>query len=188
MRRKVRYLGLSEVSAATLRRAHTVHPITAVQSEYSLWSRDPEAEVLASCRELGVGFVAYSPLGRGFLAGRFRGPADIPTDDTRRNHPRFQGQNFAKNLEMLKEIQTLASEKGITPAQLALAWVLRRGEDIVPFPGTKKRKYLGENVTWEPSMFTSPSRTWTESTTLPGWVRPWGKGTRKIASLSSTAE
>ncbi len=144
---KVRHLGLSETSAETLRRAAKVHPITALQSEYSLWSRDPEDDgVLAACRELGIGFVAYSPLGRGFLTGRFRTIDDLPADDYRRLSPRFQGENFAKNLELVREIERLAREKGVTPSQLALAWMLSRGDDIVPIPGTKKRTYLDENM------------------------------------------
>ncbi len=143
---KVRHLGLSEASAATLRRATAVHPITALQSEYSLWTRDPEDEVLATCRELGIGFVAYSPLGRGFLTGRFRKPEDLPEDDYRRNSPRFQGENFAKNLELVHQVEEMARDKGCTASQLALAWVLAQGDDIVPIPGTKKLHYLEENV------------------------------------------
>ena len=144
---KVRYIGLSEASAETLRRASKIHPITALQSEYSLWTRDPEDDgVLAACRELGIGFVAYSPLGRGFLTGRFRTLDDLPADDYRRHSPRFQGENFAKNLELVREIEQLAREKKVTPSQLALAWVLARGDDIVPIPGTKKRAYLEENL------------------------------------------
>jgi aryl-alcohol dehydrogenase-like predicted oxidoreductase len=138
---KVRYLGLSEAGPATIRRAHRVHPITALQSEYSLWSRDVEDEVLDVCRELGIGFVAYSPLGRGFK--KFD---DLPEDDYRRNHPRFQGENFQKNLDLVKRVEEIAAEKGCTPAQLALAWVLAQGEDIVPIPGTKRRQYLEENI------------------------------------------
>lgn len=143
---KVRYLGLSEAGPATIRRAHRVHPITALQSEYSLWSRDVEDEVLDVCRELGIGFVAYSPLGRGFLTGRFKSFEDLPEDDYRRNHPRFQGENFQKNLDLIKRVEEIAAEKGCTPAQLALAWVLAQGEDIVPIPGTKRRQYLEENI------------------------------------------
>jgi aryl-alcohol dehydrogenase-like predicted oxidoreductase len=143
---KVRYLGLSEAAGETVRRAHRVHPIAALQTEYSLWSRDPEDELLAVCRELGVGFVAYSPLGRGFLTGRIKSFDDLAQDDYRRISPRFQGENFGKNLELLKRIEELAAEKGCTPPQLALAWVLAQGEDIVPIPGTKRRKYLEENV------------------------------------------
>ena len=143
---KIQYLGLSEAAPATLRRAHAAHPITALQTEYSLWSRDPEDEILAACRELGVGFVAYSPLGRGFLTGRFRSPEDLPPDDSRRNMPRFQGENFQRNLDLVRRVQETAGEKGCTPSQLALAWVLAQGTDIVPIPGTKRRSYLEENV------------------------------------------
>ncbi len=143
---KIRYIGLSEAAAPTIRRAHATHPITAVQTEYSLWTRDPEREVLPACRELGIGFVPYSPLGRGFLSGRFQRPEDLPEDDTRRNHPRFQGENFARNLALVSEVTAIAKEKNATPAQIALAWLLARGDDIVPIPGTKKRRYLEENV------------------------------------------
>lgn len=143
---KVRYLGLSEASAQTLRRAMKVHPITALQSEYSLWTRDPEAEVIPTCRELGIGFVPYSPLGRGFLTGQFKIFDDLPADDYRRNSPRFQGENFQKNLDLVDRIREIANEKGCKPSQLALAWVLAQGEDIVPIPGTKRRKYLEENL------------------------------------------
>jgi aryl-alcohol dehydrogenase-like predicted oxidoreductase len=143
---KVRYLGLSEASPQTLRRAHAVHPIAALQTEYSLWSRDPEDEILGACRELGVGFVAYSPLGRGFLAGRIKSFDDLAQDDYRRYSPRFQGENFEKNLELVKRIEQIAAEKDCTPSQLALAWVLAQGEDIVPIPGTKRRTYLEENI------------------------------------------
>ncbi len=143
---KVRFLGLSEVNAETLRRAHRVHPITALQSEYSLWTRDPEDSVLAACRELGVGFVPYSPLGRGFLTGQIRRFEDLEPDDYRRLSPRFQGENFNRNLQLVAHIEQLAAKKKCTPAQLALAWVLARGEDFVPIPGTKRRKYLDENL------------------------------------------
>jgi aryl-alcohol dehydrogenase-like predicted oxidoreductase len=144
---KVRYLGLSEAAPATIRRAHAVHPISALQTEYSLWTRDPEDEVLPAVRELGIGFVAYSPLGRGFLAGRFRGAADLGNEgDFRHRHPRFQGENLTRNLELLRRLEQIADDKGVSPAQLALAWVLHRGADIVPIPGTKKRRYLEENV------------------------------------------
>jgi aryl-alcohol dehydrogenase-like predicted oxidoreductase len=143
---KVRFLGLSEAGPTNLRRAHAVHPITALQSEYSLWTRDPEEKMLALCRELGIGFVAYSPLGRGFLTGRFRKVADLAADDWRRNSPRFQRENFRHNLGLARRIGEIASEKGCTPAQLALAWVLAQGEHIVPIPGTKRRKYLEENA------------------------------------------
>ena len=143
---KVRYLGLSEAAPATLRRAVAVHPITALQTEYSLWTRDPEDEVLATCRELGVGFVAYSPLGRGFLTGRFRKREDLPADDYRRNSPRFQGENFDLNLNLVAKVDEIAREIGCTASQLALAWVLAQGEDIVAIPGTKKLRYLEENA------------------------------------------
>src|SRR6202166_2476315 len=143
---KVRHLGLSEASAQTLRRAVKVHPIAALQTEYSLWTRDPEHEILATCRELGIGFVAYSPLGRGFLTGQFRRFEDLPADDYRRNSPRFQGENFQKNLDLVRKVEEIAKEKGCKPSQLALAWVLAQGDDIVPIPGTKRRKYLEENV------------------------------------------
>jgi aryl-alcohol dehydrogenase-like predicted oxidoreductase len=143
---KVRWLGLSEVAPATLARAHAVHPITALQSEYSLWTRDPEDGALAACRELGIGFVAYSPLGRGFLTGAIRRFEDFVADDYRRKQPRFQGDNFALNLALVEQVRALAAAKGCTASQLALAWVLSRGEDIVPIPGTKRRKYLDENV------------------------------------------
>jgi len=143
---KVRYIGLSEASASTLERACQVHPITALQSEYSLWSRDPEAEVLAACRRLGVGLVPYSPLGRGFLTGAITRPEDFAADDYRRSSPRFLGENFTRNLALVGQVRTLAAEIGCTPAQLALAWVLAQGDDIVPIPGTKRRKYLDENV------------------------------------------
>ncbi len=143
---KVRYLGLSEAAPSTLRRAYAVHPITALQSEYSLWSRDPEDEILATCRELGVGFVAYSPLGRGFLTGQIQQFEDLTADDYRRLSPRFQGDNFARNLATVARIEELAANKGCTPAQLALAWVLAQGNDIVPIPGTKHIAYLEENL------------------------------------------
>jgi aryl-alcohol dehydrogenase-like predicted oxidoreductase len=143
---KVRYLGLSEAAPATLRKACAVHPIAALQTEYSLWSREPEQEILAACRELGVGFVPYSPLGRGFLTGRFKSSADVPQDDYRRQTPRFQGENFDKNLALLDRVEAFAREKRCTAAQLALAWVLAQGEDIVPIPGTKRRKYFDENL------------------------------------------
>jgi len=143
---KVRYLGLSEAGTETLRRACTVHPIAALQTEYSLWSRDPEDEILPACRELGVGFVAYSPLGRGFLTGQITSFDDLAADDYRRYSPRFQGDNFDKNLELVRRIEEMAREKGCTSAQLALAWVLARSKDIVPIPGTKRRQYLEENL------------------------------------------
>src|SRR5271165_147470 len=143
---KVRYLGLSEAGAKTLRRAVKVHPIAALQTEYSLWSRDPEGEILATCRELGIGFVAYSPLGRGFLAGQLKKFEDLGADDYRRLSPRFQGENFQKNLDLVAKVEELAREKGCQASQLALAWVLAQGNDIVPIPGTKRRKYLEENA------------------------------------------
>lgn len=143
---KVKYLGLSEAAPATIRRAHAVHPITALQTEYSLWSRDVEAEILPTCRELGIGFVPYSPLGRGFLTGQFKTPDDLDQGDTRRNHPRFQGEAFSKNLDLVAAIRMMATDKGCSPAQLALAWVLTQGSDIVPIPGTKRRKYLEDNL------------------------------------------
>ena len=143
---KVRYLGLSEAAPATIRRAATVHPIAALQTEYSLWSREPEAEVLPAVRELGIGFVAYSPLGRGFLTGRFKSIDDLAPEDFRRHAPRFQGENFQKNLDLVTRIEQLAMIKGCTPSQLALAWVLAHGEDIVPIPGTKRARYLDENL------------------------------------------
>jgi aryl-alcohol dehydrogenase-like predicted oxidoreductase len=143
---KIRFLGLSEAGAETIRRAQAVHPITALQSEYSLWTRDPEDEVLDVCRELGIGFVPYSPLGRGFLTGKIQKPEDLPDDDYRKTTPRFQGENFQRNLDLVKRVEEIAREKHCTPAQLALAWVLAQGNHIVPIPGTKRRKYLQENV------------------------------------------
>ncbi|GIP24196.1 aldo/keto reductase [Paenibacillus sp. J22TS3] len=143
---KIRYLGLSEASAQTIRKAHAVHPITALQTEYSLWSRDVEDEILPVCRELGIGFVPYSPLGRGFLTGQIKRFEDLPEDDYRRNSPRFQGENFKKNLELVERIREIATEKGCQPSQLALAWLLAQGDDIVPIPGTKRRTYLDENI------------------------------------------
>ncbi|HEV2720876.1 MAG TPA: aldo/keto reductase [Thermoanaerobaculia bacterium] len=143
---KVRHLGLSEAAPATIRRAHKVHPITALQTEYSLWSRDPEDEILSTVRELGIGFVAYSPIGRGFLSGRWRSVDDLDADDWRRNNPRFQGENFQRNLDLVAKIEEIAREKGVTPAQLAIAWVMTQGQDIVPIPGSKSRKHLEENV------------------------------------------
>ncbi|MGZ6705567.1 MAG: aldo/keto reductase [Solirubrobacteraceae bacterium] len=143
---KVRHLGLSEASPDTIRRAHATHPITALQTEYSLWSRDPEDDILPTCRELGIGFVAYSPLGRGFLSGRFRRPEDVPEGDSRRNMPRFQGDNFAQNLRLVDRVEEIAHEKDVAAGQLALAWVLAQGDDIVPIPGTKRVAYLEENA------------------------------------------
>ncbi len=143
---KVRYLGLSEAAPETVRRAHAVHPIAALQTEYSLWSRDPEGELLDTCRELGIAFVAYSPLGRGFLTGRYRSIDDLAPDDWRRNNPRFQGENFQKNLNLVGRVEQLAKEKGSTPAQLALAWLLSRGEDIIPIPGSTRIERVKENA------------------------------------------
>ena len=143
---KVRFLGMSEAAPATIRRAAKVHPISALQTEYSLWSRDPEGEILDTCRELGIGFVAYSPLGRGFLTGRFTTPEDIAEDDWRRRHPRFQGENFTRNLRLAATVKQIAGEIGCSPAQLALAWVLAQGEDVVPIPGTKRIRYLEDNA------------------------------------------
>jgi aryl-alcohol dehydrogenase-like predicted oxidoreductase len=143
---KVRYLGLSEASPDTIRRAHAVHPISVLQSEYSLWTREPEVEVLPTVRELGIGFVPYSPLGRGFLSGRFRSPEDLPEGDFRRANPRFRGENFNRNLELVERVDELAAEKDVTPGQLALAWVLAQGDDIVPIPGTTRVQHLEENV------------------------------------------
>jgi aryl-alcohol dehydrogenase-like predicted oxidoreductase len=143
---KVRYIGLSEAAPQTIRRAHAVHPIAALQTEYSLWTRDPEREILPTVRELGIGFVAYSPLGRGFLTGRFKKYEDLPEDDYRRNHPRFQGENFERNLHLVEVVDTVAREKRATPSQIGLAWLLAQGDDLVPIPGTKKRRYLEENL------------------------------------------
>jgi aryl-alcohol dehydrogenase-like predicted oxidoreductase len=143
---KVRYLGLSEASATTIRRAHAVHPISALQSEYSLWTRDPEAEILPTVRELGIGFVAYSPLGRGFLTGRIRSVDDLDEKDFRRRGPRFQEENLQRNLELVAQVEELAAEKGVEASQIALAWVLARGDDVVPIPGTKRRSYLEQNA------------------------------------------
>jgi aryl-alcohol dehydrogenase-like predicted oxidoreductase len=143
---KVRYLGLSEAAPDTIRRAHATHPISALQSEYSLWTRDPEDGALQTCRELGIGFVAYSPLGRGFLTGRIRSPEDLEEGDFRRNNPRFQDENFRRNLDLVARVESIAEEKGRTAAQIALAWVLARGGDVVPIPGTKRRRYVEENA------------------------------------------
>ncbi|SPZ61849.1 putative oxidoreductase [Serratia quinivorans] len=143
---KIRYIGLSEASVATLERAHKVHPITALQTEYSLWTRDAEQGVLAACERLGIGFVPYSPLGRGFLTGAIQRPEDLDADDFRRSNPRFQGENFARNLALVAKVTELAKQKGVAPSQLALAWVLAQGEHIVPIPGTKRRRYLEENI------------------------------------------
>ena len=143
---KIRFLGLSEAAPHTIRKAHATHPITALQTEFSLWSRDAEAEILPTVRELGIGYVAYSPLGRGFLTGQITKPEDFPEDDYRRFHPRFTGENFARNIELVHQIEAMAADKGVTAAQLALAWVLAKGDDIVPIPGTKRRTYLDQNI------------------------------------------
>jgi aryl-alcohol dehydrogenase-like predicted oxidoreductase len=143
---KIRHIGLSEAAAETIRRAHAVHPITAVQTEYSLWARDPEAEILPTCRELGIGFVPYSPLGRGFLSGRFKRPEELDQGDFRRHGPRFTGENLEANLRIAAKVAEIAEEKGVAPAQLALAWLLAQGEDLVPIPGTKRREYLEQNA------------------------------------------
>jgi aryl-alcohol dehydrogenase-like predicted oxidoreductase len=143
---KIRYLGLSEAAPRTIRRAQAVHPITAVQTELSLWSRDAESEVIPTVRELGIGYVAYSPLGRGFLTGQIKSPDDFPEDDFRKHHPRFQGENFERNIQLVHEVEKMANEKGCTTAQLALAWVLAQGDDIVPIPGTKHARYLDDNI------------------------------------------
>jgi aryl-alcohol dehydrogenase-like predicted oxidoreductase len=143
---KVRYIGLSEAAPATIRRAHAVHPITALQTEYSLWSRDPEDEILPTVRALGIGFVSYSPIGRGFLSGRFKTIDDLEPNDFRRNSPRFKGENFERNLDLVRDIEAIAKAKGVTPAQLAIAWVLARGNDIVPIPGSKSIGHLEENI------------------------------------------
>lgn len=155
---KVRYLGLSEAAPKTIRRAHEVHAISALQTEYSLWSRDPEEEILATVRELGIGFVAYSPLGRGFLSGRFRTIDDLDPTDARRMHPRFQEENFQRNLDLVKEVERIAGTKGVTASQLALAWVAAQGDDIVPIPGTKRVKYLEENVAASEIVLTDEDR------------------------------
>jgi aryl-alcohol dehydrogenase-like predicted oxidoreductase len=143
---KVRYLGISEAAPATIRRAHAVHPMSVLQTEYSLFSRDPEQGLLATVRELGIGFVAYSPLGRGFLSGQVKSPDDFAEDDFRRGHPRFEGENFARNLAVVEQVRQLAADKGVTPSQLAIAWVLAQGDDVVPIPGTKRRSYLEDNA------------------------------------------
>ncbi len=143
---KVRYIGISEAAPATIRRAHAIHPVTALQTEYSLWSRNPEDEILPTVRELGIGFVAYSPLGRGFLSGSITSLDDLAADDYRRHSPRFQGQNFYKNIQLVERVKEIAAEKGVTPSQLAIAWLLAQEDDIVPIPGTKRRAYLEENV------------------------------------------
>jgi aryl-alcohol dehydrogenase-like predicted oxidoreductase len=167
---KVRYLGLSEASAKTIRRAHATYPISAVQSEYSLWSRDIENEVLPTLRELGIGLVAYSPLGRGFLSGEYKTIDDFPQNDFRRLNPRFQGENFKRNLEVVERVNRIAAEKGVTPSQLALAWVYARGEDIVAIPGTKRRKYLEENAAADKIQLTASDLTRIEEVAPKGFA------------------
>lgn len=152
---KVRYLGMSEAKPSTIRRAHAVHPITALETEYSLWSREPEDEILLTTRELGIGFVAYSPLGRGFLSGKITSPDNFAIDDYRRSSPRFQGDNFHKNLQLVAQVKEIATQKGVTPSQLAIAWLLARGEDIVPIPGTRRQKNLEENIAATDIMLTA---------------------------------
>ena len=165
---KVRHLGISEASAGTIRRAHGVHPLAAVQSEYSLWTRDPETEVLATCRELSIGFVPYSPLGRGFLTGTVRGPEDLEPTDTRRQHPRFEEDNAAKNAVLVEVVRQVAATIGCAPAQVALAWVLSRGDDVVPIPGTKRRRYLEENVAADSIELTDEALATLEEAFAPG--------------------
>jgi aryl-alcohol dehydrogenase-like predicted oxidoreductase len=165
---KVRYLGLSEAGTSTIRRAHSVHPISALQTEYSLWTRDPEPLILPTVRALGIGFVAYSPLGRGFLTGRFRSEQDLTAGDWRRQNPRFQGENLASNLTLLERVEALAREKGISPAQLALAWVLSRGPDVVPIPGTRRRARLEENAAAAAVTFTPAELARLEEALPPG--------------------
>ncbi|MEO5728632.1 MAG: aldo/keto reductase [Byssovorax sp.] len=165
---KVRAIGLSEVSSATLRRAHAVHPIASVQTEFSLWSREPEVDLLATCRELGVGFLAYSPLGRGFLTGQIQRFEDFAADDFRRHSPRFQGENFQKNLDLVVKLGEIAAAKACTPSQLALAWVLSRGGSVVPIPGTKRRKYLEENVGAFQVEITEQDESWIDAVLPPG--------------------
>ncbi len=165
---KVRAIGLSEVSSATLRRAHAVHPIASVQTEFSLWSREPEVDLLATCRELGVGFLAYSPLGRGFLTGQIQRFEDFAADDFRRHSPRFQGENFQKNLDLVVKLGEIAAAKACTPSQLALAWVLSRGSSVVPIPGTKRRKYLEENVGAFQVEITEQDESWIDAVLPPG--------------------
>jgi len=167
---KVRFLGLSEAGPRTLRRAAAVHPIAALQTEYSLWSRDPEQEILPTCRELGIGFVAYSPLGRGFLTGRIQRVEDLEENDRRRNFPRFQGENFQRNLDLVRRVEEIAAEKGCRPSQLALAWVLAQGEDIVPIPGTKRRTYLEENLRALDAVLTAKDLARIQEVASPGAV------------------
>ena len=180
---KVRYIGLSEVSAETLRRAHAVHPITALQSEYSLWTRDPEDGILDACRELGIGFVPYSPLGRGFLSGEITNPEDFAPDDFRRIQPRFQGENFRRNLALVDAVKRLAAAKGVTAAQLALAWVLSQGDDIVPIPGTKRVRYLEQNVAAVDMTLTADDRAALEAAFPRGAVAGERYQTRAMAAL-----
>jgi aryl-alcohol dehydrogenase-like predicted oxidoreductase len=165
---KVRYLGLSEAAAGTIRRAHAVHPISALQTEYSLWTRDPEDEILPTVRELGIGFVAYSPLGRGFLTGRFKTGDDFAPNDVRRRHPRFQDQNFKRNLELVERLSAVAANQDVKPAQLALAWVMSKGDDIVPIPGTKHRRYLEENAAAAPIRLSADELASLEESFPPG--------------------
>jgi aryl-alcohol dehydrogenase-like predicted oxidoreductase len=180
---KVRYLGLSEPSLTTLRRAHAVHPISALQMEYSLWWHEPEAELLPAIRRLGIGFVPYSPLGRGLLTGRYRRTEDLPTDDYRRTTPRFQGENFQKNVEFVDRLAEIAKEKKLTPAQLALAWVLAQGDDIVPIPGTKKVNYLEQNAAAVEVKLT-PEEVWRIAAAIPrGAGDRYPAGAMKLVNL-----
>jgi len=182
---KVRYLGLSEAGPASIRRAHATHPISSVQSEYSLWTRDMEAEVLPTCRSLGIGFVAYSPLGRGFLTGRWRKPDELPSDDYRREHPRFMPGNFEKNLVLLARVEEIAREKSCTPAQLALAWLLARDRSIVPIPGTKKRRYLEENAGAVDVVLTTAEITRLDAAVPPGATAGPRYPERAMASVNA---
>ena len=182
---KVRYLGLSEAGPASIRRAHATHPISSVQSEYSLWTRDMEAEVLPTCRSLGIGFVAYSPLGRGFLTGRWRKPDELPSDDYRREHPRFMPGNFEKNLVLLARVEEIAREKTCTPAQLALAWLLARDRSIVPIPGTKKRRYLEENAGAVDVVLTTAEITRLDAAVPPGATAGPRYPERAMASVNA---
>jgi len=182
---KVRYLGLSEAGPASIRKAHATHPISSVQSEYSLWTRDMEAEVLPTCRSLGIGFVAYSPLGRGFLTGRWRKPDELPSDDYRREHPRFMPGNFEKNLVLLARVEEIAREKSCTPAQLALAWLLARDRSIVPIPGTKKRRYLEENARAVDVVLTTAEITRLDAAVPPGATAGPRYPERAMASVNA---
>jgi aryl-alcohol dehydrogenase-like predicted oxidoreductase len=181
---KVRYLGMSEAAPATIRRAHAVHPITALQTEYSLWSRDPEDEILATVRELGIGFVAYSPLGRGFLSGKITSPDDLEEGDFRRYGPRFQGENFAKNLQVVEKVKAIAATKNVTPSQLALAWVLAQGDDIVPIPGTRRQKNLEENVAATNITFTEDELQQIEAVAPKGFASGNRYPTASMSSLN----